>query len=122
MRVVNPCQADWNTMTGDDTRRWCAACGRTVVDVDQLDDAALAALRATGGCVRGRVDASGRLLRAVVVVGASVAAAFGSAATTSEPPPVPPAVPPVTVVPPPPEGVPASADELEQLRTLGYFW
>lgn len=79
MRVRTPCSADWNTMVGDDLRRFCAACGRHVTNVDALDDAAFAALLAEGGaCVRGRSGVDGALLRAAVLIGASALAAAAS--------------------------------------------
>lgn len=104
MRVRQPCAADWDTMVGDDLRRFCAACGRHVTNVDAIDDAAFAALLADGrACVRGRTDGSGRLLRAAVLLGATAVAAAnapgtllggasGAPAVVAEAPPLAPAV------------------------------
>ncbi|MGB3968464.1 MAG: hypothetical protein WBO45_17140 [Planctomycetota bacterium] len=51
--IASPCSADWNQMTGDDRRRFCAQCKLHVHDLSGMTaDAAMALLRQTG---KGRV-------------------------------------------------------------------
>ena len=54
--IASPCSADWNTMSGDDRRRFCAACKLHVHDLGAMTKAEAEALlqQPTNGrvCVR----------------------------------------------------------------------
>jgi hypothetical protein len=36
LRVAAPCSADWNSMTGDDRKRFCSACNQNVYNVSSM--------------------------------------------------------------------------------------
>jgi len=54
--IASPCRADWNAMTGDDRRRFCASCKLHVHDIGAMTKAEAIAFLANVGkgraCVR----------------------------------------------------------------------
>lgn len=94
--IASPCSADWNQMTGDDRRRFCASCKLHVHNLSGMTaDAATALLQQANGrvCVRFFRRADGtvltrdcpvglrqRLRRAWARAGALWLALWGSAA------------------------------------------
>jgi len=63
LRILTPCQADWNEMTGDDREKFCAQCQKNVHDVSAMTRAEASALLAAGNpiCVRFYRDADGNV-------------------------------------------------------------
>jgi hypothetical protein len=63
--VLSPCSESWDAMTGDRTRRHCAACEREVIDLSAMHaEAAIDALLEHPGrtCIRYASDADGEIL------------------------------------------------------------
>ena len=58
VRIVEPCDADWEAMTGDEQRRHCAKCNLSVNNVAEMSAAEAEKLFASGGhvCARLTVD------------------------------------------------------------------
>ena len=114
MRILNRCDADWDSMIGDDTTRFCRACQKNVVNVDALDEEAFRALIASGrACVRGRALPDGTVLRALMLAGATAAAVAGNAGSLAWRPA--PTVIPAEIVPL------LTVEEREQLTSMGYI-
>ena len=107
--LANPCPKRWEELAGDDRRRDCAACGKTVLAVAEMGleearaaskaGACLSFVELPGGLVR--TQEGWRLWRSVALAGALVGCDEG---------PRPPASPPVldeaaeVEVPPPSDG------------------
>ncbi|MCB9679727.1 MAG: hypothetical protein H6737_31765 [Alphaproteobacteria bacterium] len=62
LTVKNPCQVDWNGMTGCEKRRFCDHCEKHVHDLSALTEEEGRALLATPGvCARFKTDAVGNV-------------------------------------------------------------
>jgi hypothetical protein len=122
MRIRTPCQADWDTMIGDATVRFCRACQKNVTNVDALDEEAFRALVQSGkACVRGRAGRDGTLVRFLALAGATAAAVAGGGGSLAWSPP-PPAPEAAMAVPEPAAAAGAAIDPAleEQLHWIGY--
>ncbi len=94
--IPEPCSADWDDMSGDERKRFCALCNKHVHDLSAMDEAAAReVVEQPDVCVRYTVDARDRiqfrsrrrfLVRSVMAAGAlmSVPAAASVAREASE--------------------------------------
>jgi hypothetical protein len=65
LRIDNPCPADWNTMAGDDRRRFCQGCKKHVHDLSAMprEEAERLVCASAGGlCVRIGYEANGTVV------------------------------------------------------------
>jgi hypothetical protein len=64
LQVVNPCDQEWDAMSGDDRARFCARCNEHVHDLSRMTRAEVERLLSASGercCVRYAADADGRV-------------------------------------------------------------
>ena len=106
IEIPEPCTADWNTMTGDNRRRFCAHCQRHVHDLSAMrNDEVLDLICRNAGdlCVQFERAADGQVMTLdyqpaaarprwryhwiIVAVLAAVGATVGRATWQQEPPP-----------------------------------
>lgn len=83
--VKEPCSADWNAMTGDDSRRFCSGCRKHVHNLSEMSaDEAEALLNSGSVCVRFRRDDRGRLITKTALIGGLAILAAGCASPALE--------------------------------------
>lgn len=84
---LSGCDVSWDAMVGDERARHCAICDQQVTDLSAGTEADARALIATGaGCVRYRVDRTGRILFRREVAALAASATILLAATASAEP------------------------------------
>ena len=59
--IPSPCAADWNAMTGDARKRYCATCAKHVHDLSAMTERQARATAVPGSCVRYAHDRFGRI-------------------------------------------------------------
>ena len=83
--VEEPCHADWNTMKGDESRRFCSGCRKHVHNLSEMSaDEAEALLNSGPVCVRFRRDDRGRLITKTALIGGLAILAAGCASPALE--------------------------------------
>jgi hypothetical protein len=80
--IKKPCSADWNAMTGDETKRYCGQCRKHVHNLSEMPaDEAEALLQLGSVCVRYRSDERGRIITKSAVIAGLAMLAVGCEST-----------------------------------------